>query len=337
MTLPSTLGQEKRKSRTLPLGSLFLGFSGLFLFLLMLKNAEIANEYMREGLQLCARVIVPSLFPFLILSELLVSTSFTEGMIRRLSRPIGRLFGLSPSGCCAVLLGILCGFPVGAKCISSAYDQGKLTREEAERALCFSNTPSPAFLVGVVGVSLWSDRRIGWTLYMIAITVNLASGILLNQRRKKNSAVNSIPEYAPTSGQERRVTGVTLLTRSMGSATGSMLLICGYVVFFTVLGGTIGKIASSLFHFSLEWHALLQSILELSGGVSRCALIENRMLAAVLTAFAVGWSGFSVHCQVLSMCEGRGFSSRTYFLSKLLQGMMCALVFGLVLTLFPLL
>lgn len=335
MTVHATLGQEKRKSRDSSLRMLFLGFSASFLFLLVLKNAQLANEYMLQGLRLCSHVIVPSLFPFLILSELIVASSVAEKGLRYLSRPLRCLFGLSPSGCCAVFLGILCGFPVGARCIASAYDDGKLSREEAERALCFSNNPSPAFLVSAVGVSLWHNKAFGWLLYIGAVTVNLMTGIILFQRQKKRGTVDAMPDLAPIHGREMHTSGVTVFTRSVKNATGSMLLICGYVVFFTVLGGTLCTVADSLFYFSSVWRALLQSVLELSGGVSQCAMINDRRIAVMLTSFAIGWSGLSVHCQVLSMCEGRGFSHRTYFLIKLLQGVMGALLCLLLSSLFP--
>jgi hypothetical protein len=99
------------------------------------------------------------------------------------------------------------------------------------------------------------------------------------------------------------------------------------VVFFSALAGALGGIFQAL-HTPPILQALTLGLLELSGGVSQIAALFEPHVALPLCAFAAGWSGISVHCQVLSVCEGRSFSFRNYFLAKLLQGLLCALICG---------
>ena len=100
----------------------------------------------REGLNLWLNVMIPTLLPFLICTGILVQT----GLISRLLAPFKTLwkivFGISPAGAYAVLVGMLCGYPMGAKTTSDLYENGQITKKEAEYLLTFVNQPSPVFV-----------------------------------------------------------------------------------------------------------------------------------------------------------------------------------------------
>ena len=133
----------------------------LFLLCLLLKNSEIAVDYMRSGLRLCASTVIPSLFPFMVISELLVSSGISNYPKGYRKKAASRFWGIPNEAFPAVFLGALCGFPVGAKTVISLYDSGRLSRSEVARLLVFCNTPSPSFLISAVGVSLFGNRSFG--------------------------------------------------------------------------------------------------------------------------------------------------------------------------------
>ncbi len=326
-----------RRTRVLrmPLPSeVCFAFFTAFCLLLLLKNSEAAIEYMNRGLRLCAKSIVPSLFPFMVLSEFLVNGEIAKRIPKFIIKPFQKIFGLPADACLAILLGMICGFPVGAKCIALAYRKGALNREEAERALCCSNNPSSAFLISAVGTSLWGNRQFGTALYVTVLTVSLLTGIFQNliSTKKEEKAIPSPQSAQPIASTPRRQ--VARFTASVRSATESMLLVCAYVIFFSTLVGTLQLILGQ-FSLTAEWQASIFSLFELSSGMSYAATLGNTALAALLCAFAAGWSGLSVHCQVMSVCDDCNLSFRRYFLSKLLQGLLCALLFGLLIRLFP--
>lgn len=322
MTFPAT--NAKRKATVPSAGQVTFGLFALFCLLLILRNAELAIAYVNTGLKLCAKAVVPSLFPFMVLSELIVSGASESQWIKRLTKPLQRLFGLPAAGCTAALLGMLCGFPVGAKCAMLSYERGELTKKEAQHVLLFSNNPSSAFLISAVGVSLWESRAFGVMLYAITLSVSLLTGFLYRflQRKEEIPTLwgSPLPSSAPLSGAR-------LFTNSIASATGSILLVCAYVVFFSVLTGTLNLCLGAL-RLPSEISSLISCLLELSGGVSKASTLSNAPLAALLCAFAAGWSGLSVHCQVLSVCDGKGLSFGPYFIAKLIQGILCALLMG---------
>ena len=333
MTLHHISEGQKKRRHTLTPTEVTFGLFSFFCLLLILRNSDVAIEYMSRGLLLCARSVIPSLFPFMVLSELIVSGGIGESIIRRIGKPFCRLFGISESGCCAVLLGMLCGFPIGARSVIAAYKKGAMTKEEAERVLAFSNNPSSAFLISAVGVSLWESRAFGVALYATVLLTSCLTGILLRLLHKAKYGTRMC-ESISWHSETRRLKGAKLFTEAIKSASGGMLLVCAYVIFFSTLVGTLNLVLGTL-KAPLWLSTLLFCVFELSSGVSQASAIDPPLLAALLCAFSAGWSGLSVHCQILSVCDGTGLSLRPYFLSKMLQGILAMLLFAILLYFFP--
>lgn len=314
-----------------PWGRICLGGFSLFSLILILCRSETAIQYITRGLLLCAKTVIPSLFPFMVLSEIIVTGRLLERPLGRVTRPLGRLLRLPSAGCTAVILGLLCGFPVGAKCATLAWREGLLSKDEAERTVAIANAPSSAFLISAVGVTLWENRAFGISLYFCVLLSSLSIGILLgriskkeDQASEKNDTICHLPPRF----------SAKLFTDAIASATHSILLVCAYVIFFSALVGTLGSLLEDS-PLSGEGVAALFAFFELSGGVSRIAALGNTLHAAVLTALAVGWSGLSVHCQILSICDGSGLSLSPYLLARLLSALLCALLFWILLLLCP--
>lgn len=324
MTLQSA---HRKKAERPRMGTICLILLLLFSLALLLRRADVATNCMREGLSLCAYTVVPSLFPFMVLSELLVTSGAGEWIIAPIARPLGKFLGLSRAGCCAVILGLVCGFPVGARCSIVAYERGSISQDECERALACSAIPSSAFLISTVGATLWGDTKFGTQLYIISILSALLSGFLLHVGQKHKQKREIKETSAPPTKLRFEA---EMFSNAVRNATMSTLLICAYVVFFSTLTGAIGLILGR-FGANETTHAILSAVLELSGGVNAAAGLANRPLATLLTGIAVGWSGISVHCQMLSLTDGHTLSVRPYFVAKLMQAILCAFLLWLVL------
>lgn len=312
---------KRKKTRTLTIGGALLGALSLFFMLLMLRNGAIAIECVKKGMKLCAETVIPSLFPFMVISELLVGCGIGERIGRLLKGPMS-LFSASGEGGSAVILGALCGFPVGARTAVGLYDRGRISKKECEHLLTFSNDPSVAFIISSVGVSLYSNRKLGVAFLCLTRASSLLVGYLMKyciySREERASRKDTLPEPSQT-----RV-GVKMLTGAVTSSAAAMLNVCAYVIFFSALIGALGSMLSHL-GAGEELCALLYAVFEMSSGVSAASRLTNTARGLVLTAFSLGWSGISVHCQVASMCDGRGLDLKPYFAAKALQGMLCGI------------
>lgn len=304
------------------LRTLLFGFFTLFSLLLLLKNPEIASTSVQKGITLCVRTVIPSLFPFAILSELLRASPLLRRLLSPLSRPLCRLLRISASAADALLLGLLCGAPVGAQGLVRALDAGAAEREECERLLGIATVPSSAFLIGAVGESLFESAAYGRLLFFCVLLASFLTALLFARSggvQKKEA--HALPAPSPVSLPD----AVRVSVSTLGT-------VCAFVLFFSVLSGALESIPLPL---PDTLRAALSSLLELTEGSRRAASLAQRMPAACLSAFAAGWSGLSVHCQILSVCEGRGLSFGRYFLCKLSEGLLCALLVCLSLSLFP--
>lgn len=325
--------EDRIFSGAFSLGNLFLGCLTALCLLLILCHSEVAIRCMERGLWLCASTVIPSLFPFMVLSELLVACGGAEVLGGICEKPFRKLFGISGAGAGAVMMGWICGFPVGTKTAVALCRRGDISSAELSRLICFCNIPSSAFLINAVGLSLFGSRRFGITLYIICLASALLTAILLYRLTPLSPAPSqgkTADAFAPH--------GVAIFTSSVSSAALAMLYVCAYVVFFSALVGTLGHVLSTL-GVSQTITALLFGLFELSGGVLEASSLPCREAGQWIVAILCGWSGLSVHMQILSLCHtlpaGAHVSFRPFFLSKLFQAVLCSLLFGIAALLAP--
>ncbi len=286
-------------------------FSLLLLFsFFLLANITKVSEAVREGMQLSFHVILPSLFPFFILSSLLSeSAPIPKSGEKQL---FARMFRLPNVASLPLLLGLLTGFPVGAKSVSELYMRGALTKEEAERLLLFSNNTGPAFLLGGIG-ALFYDRTLGLLLFFVQAAVSLAFGVFLGIGKP-------LPKASPSASYERRPPSIV---RAVIESTDNALHISGFIILFSVLLTTLQilfPIPSLLFFLSL-----LLEVGNAAKAVAKLSLCPLYLQAAAL-AFSVSFSGLSVYFQTRTVLQKSALSLRYYLPAKLLQAIFSAVV-----------
>ena len=279
---------------------------GLPVFLL--ADAAHLRAAAAEALALCAASVIPALFPFMAVSGMLVSMGFgawAAPLFSALMTPLFRLPGAAGS---ALLLGLVGGYPIGARTAADLFAAGALTREEAERLLAFCNNSNPVFLVSVLGSGVFGSARTGLCLWVIHVLSALLTGLLF--RGGRTTARRSPPPSlspAPLSFSAAFVSAVR-------SAAAAMLSVCAFVVFFytlvsplRALGGRTAMAAVGLVElFSLT------------------PLLTADHFGLVLASGCAGWGGLSVLAQTAAVLEGSGLSLRPCVAGKAVQGLLAA-------------
>ncbi len=321
---------ENKKNKAYYFSRSLFGIIAIISFLLILFASDTAIEYMKKGLVLCSATVIPSLFPFMVISELIVSSGIGVRMSKIFARPMRALFGVSEAGAAAYLLGAVCGFPIGAKTAASMYDRGVMSKSEFERLLTFCNNPGSAFVISAVGVSLFGNKLVGMIIYACIILSSVIVGFFGKLLwGSKNGERTSCPVVISNE------LCVKEITNAVQCSAMSMLTVCAYVVFFSAFVGCIGALLAC-FALPQELFACIFGFFELSSGVGAAADTDIRFLAIILCALFCGWSGLSVHFQIMSVCSGRNISFKPYFIAKAAQGIICALlVYPSVKWLFP--
>lgn len=277
----------------------------LSFFVLLLFQPAFASEATLARLLFFGRAVFPSLFVSLCLSGLLVSSPPARALYRF-------PFGVELT---ALLLGILCGFPVGARTAVQLYEGGQISKSRAEFLCGFSNLASLPFLVGVVGSTLFGDVRFGIQLALLqTATALLVAGVLYAFLRPSCRGIRSVS----TGGADA---GISAVARAVAGSAHTMLELGGMLVFFGVAADTAVR--------SFGWQsnsiraALLQSTLEFSSGVARAAALDGQT-GRLLAAMAVGFSGLCVCAQIAAVTRGK-LSLRPYLFGKLLQSVLLPL------------
>lgn len=276
----------------------------LCFLLLLLLFAEPMLTALRGGLYLCAHTVIPSLFPFMVLSSLLIHLAPSRIPGGKLFEALFRIPGI---GFFAFFIGALCGFPLGARTAAELYATGHLSKEQAERLAALSNNTGPAFCVLGVGVSLFSSPRIGWLLYGIQLFSGLSVAFLLARRKKE--------AFGTEKRGEALLTSPLSLSESIYSASLTLLSVVGTILFFSSL------CALPKLFLSPTAFALLASFLEIGNATSAAGALPPS-IGLPIASFAISFSGLSVHLQAASVLKTRGLSIFPVFYYKLLGGVL---------------
>lgn len=281
-----------------------------------------------HALELCINALLPSLFPFLVLSSFLISSGALTPVTSILGRTMHRLFRLP--GCCsaAILLGIIGGYPVGARTVSQLYRSQICNKKDAEKVLLFCNNAGPPFFIGVIGANLLNDAALGCRLYFIHLFSAMIIGLAVSvkSRRKATEAINVVVQD-PRS---------PLLPAVLQAVTGSIpvfLNICAFVLLFAVLlcllqqSGLLLLFSAQLPGEPLLWNGIISGILELTSGADILAGSTLPLqIQLPLLSFLCGWGSLSVQMQTVSILHEADLPAKRYLLAKAIHGGLAAIL-----------
>ena len=292
------------------------------LFTLIAASSE-AIEACKEGLRLCVELILPSLFPFFVMSGLLQRLGLPQLLGVKLARFSEKLFHVSGAGCTALFMGLLGGYPLGAAYLAGLFDAGTVDAKEAEKLLAFCNNSGPAFFLGALGTGVFGSVKWGVFLYAVHAAAAVLTGLLLRGKGAGNHAKLAAPAPLPFA---------KALPEAVRGAVSASLNVCGFVVCFAVFTGLLNAngffsllagYLSQLTGQSLRWcRALLTGFFELGGGIGALRGLaptrENLALAAAL----MGWGGLSVQFQTLSLLADAEIKSAPHTAGRILSAVL---------------
>lgn len=290
-------------------------------------SPQTAAASVRRGLETCAGVIIPSLLPFFFASNIISALSLPELLAFKSSRLMNRLFGLPGQACAPLILGLCGGYPIGAACLADAVRRGQLSAESASRLLPIVNNTGPAFIVGTAGSAVFGSAKVGALLYLShVVAVFLASVFIF--REKNTVFVKNEPVFDDFELSK-------IIPDSVKSSVVSVINICGFVVFFSIISGfledfgILGYLSEKISHFfGFDLHfskSLLLGILELGNGIASMSGLFSSPKNLALASFLLGFGSLSVHCQTLAVVSGTEIKCARHFAGRILLGSLSAL------------
>ena len=283
----------------------------LGVFVLFIVYAAEVREATLRAFRFSLSVIVPSIFPFTVLSG--IYTSFTPQNKKRRGHRIARALGVPGQTLGICFLSLLAGFPQSGMMIADLYNEGRITREDAERMFPMVNNPSVGFVTVGIGLGSFGSVRIGIFLYLCVLFCALFVG-RFGKRKESADTMASIPFSASRS-----------LPEIIREASFTTLAVVGFVVFFTIVSSILDIILISP---PLRLLSLLT--LEVTGGATGIAMLSGASLPLrlALCAFALGFGGVCVGMQSEIYLRRASLPVLSYYERKLVQGLLSAILVG---------
>lgn len=269
----------------------------IFCLFAMIFDSKTAISGATEGIRLCISTVIPSLFPFFLVSGVLISVMGFG------NTSLFSFLGVPKGADKLLLVGFLGGYPVGAQSVSQQVQTGNLSRQDAERLLAFCSNAGPAFLFGI-GATIFGQAWICWLLWSIHVIAALAVACLLPRGHTESLAVCEKPVS-------------TSLTAVMVQSVRSIALVCGWIVAFR----TVITFATRWFLWLLpsNLQLLLVGLMELTNGCCDLQDISSLGLRMQLFSVFLGFGGLCVLLQTHSVIAGSGLTGRLYFPGKVAQ------------------
>lgn len=291
--------------------SIFLIGAGLLL------HSDKAADGVREGLTLLGSTVIPALFPFLVLSSYITETPASKSLCRLLKRPIEAIFKTDCVSALPIIMGVVGGYPTGAKTVAALYKQQRLTRNEAERLLFWCVNAGPAFTVSALGAGILGNIKAGVIICCSVISASFTIGFFCRFLQLPSQSV--VIRSAPPQNSFPALAAV-------GGGMNAMLNISAWVLTFSCISKLL-----EIFKLDSAASVFLKCVLEVTTGCAACA----KSLPLPATAAAVGFGGISVICQVSPYLEDCGVQIKRFVTARIINSALCAFYCSQLVKIFP--
>lgn len=304
----------------------------ILLIVSIILNPSLALNSARDGLNTWFNILLPSLLPFFILSELFIASGFVETFGRLLQPIMKPIFNVPGPGAFPLVMGIISGYPVGAKLSSRLRENGIISRIEGDRLITFTSTSGPLFMLGAVLVGMLGNPNLRSMLLLPHYMSILTIGVLFRFYRA-NSKYSLNPSKDIFSIKKRENIPLSkLLANSVVESMNSIFLVGGFVIFYNVI---IELLLASKFtnyillkiakHLSINpsiVEGIFSGFIELTTGCKKISQLNIDLFHKILILnFLIAWGGLSILSQTTGFISQTDLNVSLYIFSKLLHGL----------------
>ncbi len=274
-------------------------------FLLISERDEVTVA-VSNGLSVCGDVLIPSLFPFMVLSSFALSSELFDKNGKAVSFVIKKVFRL-PAVCLpAVIFGFIGGYPVGAKVISRLYDEGKISGQDAKHLFSFCVNAGPAFAVSVAGKMMLGSKEAGYIILVSVCLASLMTGFIYGKIKKHR-------EYTAFENSGHEVSFSESFFSAVSSSCNAMLNVCSWVLVFFAGSAIIRQCITN------ETAGLVyDSLSEVTSGLTAAAKLGGVPFVSACIAFG----GVCIMCQLMPQIKKCGLKIREYLLFRIINSVL---------------
>jgi len=289
--------------------------------ILIVIHPSVALNAARGGLLLWFNNVLPALLPFVIGANLLMALGAVNFLGMFLSPVMKKLFKTSGRGGFALAMGLISGYPLGAKIVSEMRNRGELGKNDAQRLLGFTNNAGPLFILGAVAAGMFGSVALGYFLLAAHYLGSLCVGLLMRfygKKRTKNDIQENLQPIAVFSRPKEPFGQI--LGNAVKNAMETMVIVGGFMVLFSVISALLAQVG--LFGFIAHPYSTgaASGVIEMAGGIGLLSQHGISRGIAALVAAMVSFGGLSILFQSLNFIGKTDLSSVVYVLCKIAHG-----------------
>lgn len=296
--------------------NLFVILSCVFIIIYCIIYKSLIFETIYFSMETWIKNIVPSLFPFFIISDILITYNVEKYIPSFITKFFSKLFNISDKLVSIFFLSMISGYPSSAKNTRKYYDLGLISLEEANHILLFSHFSNPLFILSTVSVMFFNNEKLGLPILISHYLGNIIIGIILRNRAPKyNNSNNEI--------KNKNIKFGLVFSKSIISAIDTLLLILGTLTCFLIISTCI----IDFLNINLKLSILIKSILEITMGLKSLSLVNiSDLLKIVISSMIISFGGLSVHMQILSQISDTDISYSNFFISRVFHSIISGII-----------
>lgn len=289
-------------------------FSSLILILTLL-NKVLVYESVNYSLNLWVKNIIPSLFPFFIITDILINYDITRYIPKFIKNIFKYLFNIDDNLLTIFLLSIISGFPSNARNTRIMLDKKKISNNEANHILIFSHFSNPLFIMTTIPICFFHNDSIGLILLISHYLSNIILGILVRNK------INDTHKLLVEGNNNNKFSDVFL--NAIKKSINTITTIGGIVTVFLVLSTLITHFLKLNSYNSM----LLKGIMEITIGIDSLSKLSLSLTYKLtITSMFLALGGLSVHMQVLNEIIGTEIKYSYFLKGRIIQMIISGLI-----------
>lgn len=291
----------------------------------VLINNKIVLNSVRTSFSIWQNNIFPSLFPFFIIGNILISLGLPQILGELLKHITYKLFKINKNGAFIIILSMLSGFPSAASYIKEMCINGDINKEEASKLLTFTHFSNPLFILGSVSIFL-NDSKVCIPILISHYIGNLFVGLIFRNYNSSNKDNSKIDIKTSIKSIKNNKSFGKILSSSISNGINTLLLILGTISVFLILTSLINNI----FNLNGINKTIISGIFEMTQGLKSLEYLNISVnLKGLIAVIILSFGGLSVHMQVITIISDTKIKYFPYFIGRILHAIISASIFFL--------
>lgn len=277
------------------------------IFLSLIISPGLITTEITKALKIFIYTLFPSIFPFFLISDLLINYNFCNTLSKYFSKINNFLFHTANASNFVIIMSIFSGFPSGAKYIKTLLDKKLLNLNQANYLITFTHFANPLFILSVSKL-IFNNSTLGYLIILCHILANIIIGIIVRPKEKEINKPIELNEIKPFSIN---------LSNSIKSSFNLLLLILGNTCFFFI----ITKILTTYLNLNNFLSLLINGFFDMTKGITSISILNTSsiLFKGILLLSFICFGGINVHMQVLDIIGKSGIKYKNFLLGRISQ------------------